>query len=91
MEPTAGVRQEGEQIRLLSATEMAQKSGLFGRKGGGEASQKGHEHAIHCVRCSQPVKQDQVSILAPPTYMTMSASLGCMTSAAISGMLCKRP
>lgn len=52
-----GVRQEGEQLRLLSAEEMAQKSGLFGRKGGGSASLKAAEHAIHCVRCSQPFKQ----------------------------------
>ena len=57
----AGVRQEGEHVQLLSAAEMAQKSGLFGRKGGQNASHKGHEQAIHCVRCSQPVVQDKVN------------------------------
>ena len=73
-----GVRQEGEHLRVLNAAEMAQKSGLFGRKGGGSASLKAAEQAIHCVRCSQPFKQVRCHLSRLiPTHASYAFMLYC--------------
>ena len=46
---------------MLSAAEMTRRNGLFGRKGGDPASIKPSEQAIHSIRCSQSVRDPQVS------------------------------
>ena len=78
------MREEGEQLHVLSAAQMAQKNGLFGRKGSDSAKIKASKQAIHCVRCSPPVQGDEVSsegISARCLGTACSADSLCMQSA----------
>ena len=56
------MREEGEQLHVLSTAQAAQANGLFGRKGSESAKMKASKQAIHCVRCSPTVQGDQVSL-----------------------------